>query len=141
MATADQKLELLKHVPLLAGLGKREIQEVGQLAEEIDVGAGKALIREGESGEEFFVLVNGTVRVDRAGTRIRTLGPGDFFGEIALVDGGPRTATATTESAAKLLVVAHREFHSLMDRHSSIRDAVLQALAARVRNLDPESCD
>jgi CRP/FNR family transcriptional regulator, cyclic AMP receptor protein len=138
MAThTDQKLELLKGVPLLAGLGRREIEEVGRLAEEVDVSAGHVLMRQGGSGSEFFVIVDGTVRIEQNGGTIATLGPGDFLGEIALVDDGPRTATATTESASKLLVVGHREFHSLMDQFPTIRTCVLQELAARVRRLDP----
>jgi CRP/FNR family cyclic AMP-dependent transcriptional regulator len=140
MAThTDQKLELLKRVPLLSGLGKRDIEEVGRLAEEIDLPAGHVLMREGASGNEFFVIVDGTVRIDRGGATIRSLGPGDFLGEIALVDDGPRTATATTESPAKLLVVGHREFHSLMSQFPTIQTCVLQALAHRVRNLEPET--
>jgi CRP-like cAMP-binding protein len=138
MAThTDQKLELLKRVPLLAGLGRREIEEVGQLAEEVDLPAGHVLMREGASGSEFWVIVDGTVSIVRGGATIRTLGPGDFLGEIALVDDGPRTATATTESPAKLLVLGRREFHSLMDRFPTIQTCVLQALAQRVRNLEP----
>ena len=137
MAThTDQKLELLKRVPLLEGLGRREIEEVGRLAEEIDLPAGHVLMRQGGSGTEFFVIIDGTVRIDRDGAPIKTLGPGDFLGEIALIDDGPRTATATTESPAKMLVVGHREFHSLMDQFPSIQVCVLQALAQRVRNLD-----
>ncbi len=139
MAQTDQKLELLKRVPLLSGLGKRELQEVGRLAEEIDVKAGHVLMREGASGSEFFVIVDGSVRIERGASTLRILGPGDFLGEIALVDDGPRTATATTESAAKLLVVGHREFHSLMDQFPSIQTCVLQALAQRVRNLDTDA--
>ena len=137
MAThTDQKLELLKRVPLLKGLGRRDIEEVGRLAEEIDVPAGHVLMREGGSGNEFFVIIDGTVRIDREGATVRSMGPGDFLGEIALVDDGPRTATATTESAAKLLVLGHREFHSLMSQYPTIQTCVLQALAHRVRNLD-----
>lgn len=140
MAThTDQKLELLKRVPLFTGLGQRDIEELGRLAEEIDLPAGHVLMREGGSGNEFFVIVAGTVGIDRAGARFKSLGPGDFLGEIALVDGGPRTATATTETPAKLLVVGHREFHSLMDQFPSIQTCVLQALARRVRNLEPET--
>ena len=134
---ADEKLELLKRVPLLAGLGRREIEEVGRLVEEIDVPAGRALMREGDNGREFFVIVDGTVRIDRGGEQIRTMGSGDFFGEIALLAEGPRSATATTETQAKLLVLGHREFHSLLDRFPAIRTAVLEALAKRIRNLEP----
>jgi CRP/FNR family transcriptional regulator, cyclic AMP receptor protein len=135
----DQKLELLKRVPLLSDLSGRDIAEVGRLADEIDVPSDKVLMRAGETGQEFYVVVDGTVRIDRDGKTLRRLGPGDFFGEISLVDGGPRTATATTESAAKLLVVAHREFHSLMDTYPSIQDCVMRALASRVRNLEPDA--
>jgi CRP-like cAMP-binding protein len=138
MAT-DEKLELLKRVPLFAGLGRKEIEEVGRLAEEIDVPAGRALMREGQTGQEFFVIVRGSVLVERGGRQIRSLGPGDFLGEIALVDDGPRTATATTASDSALLVVAHREFHSLMDQFPSVRECVLQALATRVRQLEPDA--
>jgi CRP/FNR family transcriptional regulator, cyclic AMP receptor protein len=138
MAThTDEKLDLLKRVPLLAGLGRKEIEEVGRLAEEIDLPAGHVLMREGASGSEFWVIVEGSVSIDRGGTTIRSLGAGDFLGEIALVDNGPRTATATTETPAKLLVLGHREFHSLMDRFPTIQTSVLQALAHRVRNLEP----
>jgi CRP-like cAMP-binding protein len=139
MAThTDQKLELLKRTPLLAGLGRKELEAVGMLLDEVDVPAGRVLMREGESGREFFVLVDGTVGIDRGGTRVRTLQPGDFFGEIALLADGPRTATATTDKAATLLVLGQREFHSLMDQFPAIRTCVLEALAKRIRNLEPE---
>ena len=140
MAThADQKLELLKRVPLLEGLGRKEIEEVGRLAEELDVPAGRALMREGETGREFFVLVSGSVAIDRGGARIRTIEPGDFFGEIALLAEGPRTATATTEAESKVLVLGHREFHSLMDQFPAIRTCVLNELAKRIRFHEPEA--
>ncbi|HEX2756559.1 MAG TPA: cyclic nucleotide-binding domain-containing protein [Candidatus Limnocylindrales bacterium] len=142
MAThTDQKLELLKRTPLLAGLGRKEIEEVGRLAEEVDVAAGRVLMREGDTGREFYVVVSGTVGIDRGGTRIRTMEPGDFFGEIALLDEGPRTASATTDTAATLLVLGHREFHSLMDQFPAIRTCVLEALAKRIRNQQPEAAN
>jgi CRP/FNR family cyclic AMP-dependent transcriptional regulator len=140
MAThTDEKLELLRRAPLLAGLGRKEIEEVGRLAEEIDVPAGQVLMRQGESGSEFFVVVDGTVSIARGGTTIRTMESGDFFGEIALLAEGPRTATATTDVPAKLLVLGHREFHSLMDRFPAIRTCVLEALAKRIRVLEPDA--
>jgi CRP-like cAMP-binding protein len=142
MAThTDQKLELLKRTPLLEGLGRRELEAVGTLVDEVDVPAGKVLMREGESGREFFVLVSGAVGIDRGGTRVRTLAPGDFFGEIALLAEGPRTATATADEPATLLVLGHREFHSLMDQFPAIRTCVLEALASRIRNLEPEAAN
>jgi CRP/FNR family cyclic AMP-dependent transcriptional regulator len=138
MAT-DDKLELLKRVPLLAKLGRKEIEEVGRLSDEVDVPAGHVLMREGATGQEFFVIVRGNVDVERGGRHLRTLGPGDFLGEIALIDDAPRTATATAATDAALLVLAHREFHSLMDQFPSVRTSVLAALASRLRELEPDA--
>ena len=135
----DQKLELLKAVPLFSGLDARSLAEVGRLADEVDVRAGKVLIEEDQFGHEFFVIVAGRVAIDRGGRRLRVMGPGDFFGEIALVDRGPRTATATAETDGRVLVIGHREFNSLMGAFPDVREQVILALARRVRNLAPES--
>lgn len=139
MAThTDEKLELLRKTPLLAGLGRRDLEEVGRLADEVDVRPGHVLMREGDPGREFFVIVDGTVRIDRGGETIRTMGPGDFVGDIALVTERPRTATVTAETPARLLVVGHREFHSLLDQFPSIRLSVLESMALRLRDLEPD---
>jgi CRP/FNR family cyclic AMP-dependent transcriptional regulator len=137
MAT-DEKLELLKRVPLLSGLGRREIEEVGRLAEEIDLPAGRTLMREGDTGREFFVLVSGDVAIERNGTKIRSMAPGDFFGEIALLDGGPRTATVTADERTRLLVLTRREFHTMMEEFPEVAAEVLNALAHRIRRLEPD---
>lgn len=134
----DPKLELLKRVPLLAGLGSRELEEVGRLVDEIDLPAGRELTQEGKSGGEFFMIVDGSVRVERGGRLLREMGAGEFLGEIALIDNGPRTATATTATPVRLFVIAHRQFHSLLDRFPGIQAQVLNALATRVRHLEPD---
>ena len=97
MAQIDHKLELLKQVPLFKDLSRHDIEQVGQLTEEVDVPAGQVLTREGAPGSEFFVIVDGAVEIDVHGQIVRTMESGDFLGEIALVDDGPRTATATTD--------------------------------------------
>jgi CRP-like cAMP-binding protein len=84
------------------------------------------------------MIVDGAVRIERGGQLIRTIGPGDFFGDIALVVERPRMATATAEADSQLLVVGHREFHSLMDRFPSIRICVLESIAHRLADLEPE---
>ena len=84
-------------------------------------------------------MIDGSMRVEQNGKQIARLGPGDFFGEIALVDGGPRTATVTAEEASRLLVVGHREFHALLEQNPEIQLQVLTALAKRVRTLAPET--
>ena len=135
----DAKLEMLRRVPLLEGLGRKELEEVGRLCDEVDLPAGRVLIREGDSGDEFYLVLEGSVRVDRGGATVATLGPGQFLGEIALVDHGPRTATATCETACRLLVLGHREFNSVMASSQEIRTRVLTALAQRVRHLTPDT--
>jgi CRP-like cAMP-binding protein len=134
----DQKLELLKRTPLLAGLSRHDIEEVGRLADEVDVPAGKVLMKQGDPGQEFYVIVDGAVRIERDGRLLNTLGPGDFFGDMALVVERPRTATATVDRDSQLLVLGHREFHSLMDRFPSIRMSVLESIALRLRDLEPD---
>jgi CRP-like cAMP-binding protein len=135
----DQKLELLERVPLFAGVAREELEAIGRIADEIEVPAGMALTHEGRHEGYFFVIVSGTVRIDRGGRSINTIGPGDFLGEIALLDGGPRTASATTESACHLLSLTHERFHDLLDTSPSVRTAVLEAVGQRMRAIDAES--
>jgi CRP-like cAMP-binding protein len=135
----DTKLEMLRKVPLLAGLGRGELEAVSRLCTEVDLPAGRQLMREGETGNEFYLLIDGRVRVERGGATVATLGPGQFLGEIALVDHGPRSATAVCETDCRLMVLTHREFNSLMDTNTAIRARVLEALAQRVRQLQPDS--
>ena len=98
--------------------------------------AGPNFIRKSDRPDAIEQIAGSIVR---GGTLLRTMVPGDFFGEIALLDEGPRTATATTTASSKLLVLAHREFHSLMDRFPAIRTCVLEVLAKRIRQHEPEA--
>jgi CRP/FNR family transcriptional regulator, cyclic AMP receptor protein len=132
----DAKAQLLQRVPLFATLRSRGLEEVAKLADEVTVAAGTTLTREGATGGEFFIIVDGSVEVAREGGVLATLGAGDFLGEIALVDGGPRTATARATSDSRLLVMASQQFHTLLADQPEVRTCVLQALAARVRRLD-----
>jgi CRP/FNR family transcriptional regulator len=135
----SDKVDLLRRVPLFAGLGRRELEEIQSLADEVDVAAGRELTKEGRSGQEFFLILSGRVGVVRDGVRVRTMSDGEFLGEIALLDGRPRSATVTTEAPTRLLVLAHREFNSLMERHPEIQAAVMRALAERIRRTEPEA--
>jgi len=132
----DAKLELLSKVPLFSGLDRGALEHVGRLVDEIDLPADKLLLHEGELPYEFFLIVDGSVRIERDGQQINVLGAGDYLGEIALLDGGQRTATAITQTPVRLLVLGTREFHSLLTEFPDIRAAVLNQLAARVRRLE-----
>jgi len=133
----DEKLKLLSKVPLLAGLDRKDLEEVGRLADEVDLPEGRVAARQGTSGEEFFVIIDGVVRIERDGEHLRDLGPGDFFGELAMLGKVPRTATATCATPCRFLVVGHREFNSLLANYPSIQGAVLHAVAERIARLEP----
>ena len=137
----DKKLQLLATVPIFARLSRRDLERVGQLVEEIDVPAGKVLMRQGATGDEFFLIVEGSVRVERDGRILKKRGQGEFVGEIALIDEGPRTATVICETPCRMLVLAHREFHTLLSEHPEIQLLVLKTLAERVRHLEPDQAD
>ena len=133
----DEKLDLLHSIPLFDRLDRKHLGRLGMLTEEVDVPAGKVLIRQGELGDEMMVIVTGTVTVERDGAQINSLKPGDFFGEIALIDRGPRTATVTADTPCRLLVISHRDFRALMDEFPEVATEVLVTLAHRLRTLDP----
>jgi CRP-like cAMP-binding protein len=129
----NQKVELIRGVPLFANLSKRELEEIASIADEIDFREGKELIREGTRGREFFVLLDGAVEVTQDGHRINQLGAGDFFGEIALVlPSSVRTATVTASTPVDALVVTGQNFRSLLQRSPKIELKVLKAAAERL---------
>lgn len=135
----DEKLDLLKRVPLFRSCGERQIERVGMLTDEVDLPKGRVLMRQGERGEEMFVVIEGAADVQRDGTVIGHAGAGDFFGEIALLDGGPRTATVELTEDSRLLVISRRDFQSLIEEVPEVRLQVLEALADRVRSAEPEA--
>jgi CRP-like cAMP-binding protein len=133
----DQKLAMLSTVPMFSGCRSGELAEIGKLADEVVVKAGKVLAKEGSSGDEFFVIVDGTVEITRNGEHVTNLGPGDHFGELAILAEVPRTATATATTPATLLVLGHREFHTLLDDQPGIREMVLRSVAAWISEIAP----
>lgn len=135
----DAKVKIISGVPLFAGLSKRELAQVAAIADEIDLRPGRTLTREGERGREFFILLEGTVDVARKGKHLATRTAGDFFGEVALMCDIPRTATVTTTSPARALVVTDRDFRSLVKRTPGIALKVLEAVAERLPADDAQS--
>src|SRR5919204_3100091 len=126
------KVDLIARVPLFAGLSKSELGQVASIADEIDLPADKVLIREGERGREFFVLLDGEAEVTRKGKKLATRRSGDFFGEIALVSSLPRTATVKTHGPVRALVIRDVDFRALLQRTPAIAVKVLEALADRL---------
>jgi CRP-like cAMP-binding protein len=136
MASSDPKVDLIASVPLFKGLGRKELEQIAQLVDDVDIPDGKVLIRQGETGAEMFVVATGSVRIERNGKFVRVAGPGTAIGEMALLSEGPRTATVTAAEPTRILLAGHREFHQLMDQHPSIRLKILEGLAAKIRMLD-----
>jgi CRP/FNR family cyclic AMP-dependent transcriptional regulator len=128
----DAKAELIRKVPLFSQCTKKELAEVAHIADEIDLPAGKDLMREGERGREFFVLLEGNADVRKKKRKLAEMKAGDFFGEIALVSDAPRTATVTTTTPVRALVVTDRDFRTLLRHAPGIQLKVLQALADRL---------
>ena len=128
----NAKIELIKRAPLFGNCSKQELADVATIADELDLPEGRALIRQGERGREFFVLLEGEAAVTRNGESMATMRAGDFFGEIALVSDAPRTATVTSTTPVRVLVVTDRAFRSLLERSPQIQLKVLRALAERL---------
>jgi CRP-like cAMP-binding protein len=132
---ADPRLKLLKSIPLFSACDDKQLAFIATQVGELDFATGRDLCREGASGGEFFVILKGTAEVRRQGRHLRELGPGDFFGEIALLDGGPRTATVTALSEMRCLVLSRSEFQNVMRQNALIAVSVLQTLGERLRSL------
>jgi CRP/FNR family transcriptional regulator, cyclic AMP receptor protein len=132
----DTKADALKRCPFFADLSRSDLIELAKASEDMEVEEGKALTREGESGREFFVIVEGEVAVTKEGNEIRRLGPGDFFGEIALIEDTPRTATVTATAPLRFFVLTRQSFRSLLAHQPELEQKVNQALEERLRTTE-----
>ena len=136
MLSRNTKIDLLKRVPLFADCSKKELQEISLVTDEIDLPAGFQLTKEGASGQELVVIVDGAADVIRRGKKINAVAGGDFVGEIALVTEEPRTATVRTTEPTQAIVLTRRDFRALMKRVPSIQLKVLDAVASRLPAAD-----
>lgn len=127
----DPKLAEIRQLPLFANCSEAEIQEIAAIADELWLPEGRELTREGALGQEFLVIVSGSVEVYKSGQKVATLGPGDFLGEIALLTGRPRTATVVSTSSVLLLVIARHRFLALVDRLPGVRAQLDDVLPLR----------
>jgi CRP-like cAMP-binding protein len=126
-------IERLQAVEQLSDCTEAQLEEVARLAERIQVAEGEVLAREGRLGREFFLILAGTAAVTQRGQRVNTLGPGDFFGELAVLSPGPRHATVTALSELDVLIIGPREYAAEIP---GFRDALVRGMARRLRVMD-----
>ncbi len=139
MARRDTFIDHLQEVSLFSACSRKDLQLVARRAEDVRVPAGKVLVTEGETGHEFFVILEGTAKVTRQGRRIATLGPGQAFGELALLDKAPRNATVVAESDVELVVLGQREFAGIIDEVPGFSRKLLAGMAKRLRESDSKT--
>ena len=136
MARRDVFIDHLQHVALFNGCSRKDLQRVSNRSEDRHVAAGTTVVNEGDNGNEFFVIIDGTARVSRQGRKITTLKPGNVFGELALLDNAPRNATVVADTDMELVVVNERDFAELLDEIPGFALKLLRNTAHRLREAD-----
>jgi CRP/FNR family cyclic AMP-dependent transcriptional regulator len=136
MARSDTLVDHLRRVTLFSTCSRKDLQKVARRSENRRVAAGATIVNEGDNGDEFFVIVDGTASVSRQGHKIATLGPGSGFGELALLEDAPRNASIVAESDMDLVVVGQSEFAGLLDEVSGFARKMLAGTAHRLREAD-----
>jgi CRP-like cAMP-binding protein len=128
--------ERLAQIPLFQGLSKKELRNLSSLATRLEEPAGKVLTKEGQQGYEFIIVLEGEVEVRQHGEVIAKRGAGDYFGEIALLDNRPRTATVVAVTPVVIEVIERREFLGLVADNPEISQAIMATMAQRLEQLD-----
>ncbi|MHB1710833.1 MAG: cyclic nucleotide-binding domain-containing protein [Acidimicrobiales bacterium] len=137
--SAHPKALDLKSVWLFSSCTTSELKKIRGLLEEVRLSEKKVLIEEGTMGREFFLIVEGTASVTRNGRKVARLGPGSYFGELALLDRGPRSASVTSESDMTVLVLSQRQFNGVLDSVPAIAHKLLKTMATRLREADAKA--
>lgn len=137
MITTVEKALFLKSVPLFSALAGEELAELALIATEVDADAGEEVVREGDAGDALFLVVEGKLRVLRGGREISRLGEREPFGEMALLDPGPRSATVRAETDVRLLRIAREEFEELLADRPAVARGVIAVLVRRLRETAP----
>ena len=133
--TRERTEQLLTQTRLFAGVNPAGLASIAERITEVDVPADRVLARQGEIGTGFFVIVSGSVRVIRDGDTLAVLGPGDFFGELSVIDGKPRTAQVVSVEPTTCLALATWDFEAVIGEQPSVAMAILRELASRLRDL------
>ena len=138
MASATKSTDL-KSIWLFSGCSGSELRKIRSSLDSVQVPAGKVLVEEGRIGQEFFIIVDGTAKVTRNGRKVASLGAGSHFGELALLDRRPRSASVVSETDMDVLVMSQRQFNGLLESVPTIARKMLSALATRLREADAKA--
>lgn len=133
---ADRKLEYLSKVKMFSSLNKKELGLISRGSDVVRVPKGTEIVTEGKMGHEFYLILSGSASVRRGKRKVAGLGTGDYFGEMALLDRGPRTASIVAEEDCELLVLGQREFMAVLDQVPAVAHKMLVAMASRLREAD-----
>jgi CRP-like cAMP-binding protein len=136
MTRRSSYLEHLARVPLFSDCTKQELQRLARRTTDITIDPGQAIIKEGRTGFEFFVVVDGKAEVTRKGKNVGQVGPGDFFGELALLDNAPRNATITATTPMEVIVLTRAEFNAALAEAPGMTRKLMTGMARRLRQLD-----
>ena len=136
MTRRSSYLEHLARVPLFSDCTKQELQRLARRTTDITIDPGQAIIKEGRTGFEFFVVVDGKAEVSRKGKAVGQVGPGDFFGELALLDNAPRDATITALTPMEVIVLTRAEFNAALAEAPGMTRKLMTGMARRLRQLD-----
>ena len=130
----DERVERLRKIPLFTGCTDKQLAFIATRVEDVDLPAGKKLTEQGKSGGEFFIVLSGEAEVTHDGKVVNTMKEGDHFGEIALLDNGPRTATVTAKTPIRVLVLSPRQFQDVLHADAEIAVTLLHSVTRRLRN-------
>lgn len=136
--TQNLKVEALKRVPLFSDLSKKDLTTLARMSDDVEIEPGAALCKQGQIGREFFVIVDGEVEVTRDGRPVKRSGGDEFFGEIALLEDVPRTATVTAKTPVRAFVLTSQDFRHLVKDSPTVERKVLRSLAQRLAELSNE---
>ncbi len=136
MATNKQLISVLGAIPLFEGLSKRQLKLVADLAEVASFMAGASIVREGDEGESFFVVLQGQAKVTVGGRTVHRVLPGDHFGEISLLDGDARTASVVSETPMTMLMISRKNLNQLLLKDPVLSLELLKSLARALRRID-----
>jgi CRP-like cAMP-binding protein len=135
----NTKTDQLRRVPMFSACTDKELAQIARACDEVAVEPGAVVMQEGTTGDDFYLIGEGEAAVSRAGTQVATVGPGQYFGELSLLDEGPRTATVTASTAMTLIRLGRREFAAVIDSWPGVAHKLLEQMAKRLRLADEQN--